>query len=312
MPAVYFHYTFIKENTSNKDFQSLLNLSGQGPDVFSFYGYSLKKRKNTKEVRRFGALLHHSDVSKAYYHLFEYANKNEHKDMLLTYIYGLFMHYILDRNLHPYIFYRTGFNQEGLAKKEYFLSHVAFEGYLDVKFAKKHNTVIPLKDTIITSDNYVKEVSKMFFELSNFLEYKGLDENSFYYAYKDMVLAQKILYSKHGFKKWIFNTFMHKSLINCLAVPLKDNKYDYLDFLNDTKCTWKYPVGGKESNKSVEELYEDAKEEVKELDKLFLLNKENKLTYEDINKFVHQIDHDGNNYKEIKKFQDICWKYKKQ
>ena len=144
MPAFYTHYTFVEKNTEQKDkYARIRALGGQGPDVFFFYGYSLGKRENKSKIRDFGTYLHHTNISAAYNFLLEYANNQPEKKMLLAFVKGLFMHYVLDRNCHPYIFFRTGFptseNPTEQEKTKYMNYHVRFESILDTIYGKLNN-----------------------------------------------------------------------------------------------------------------------------------------------------------------------------
>ena len=307
MPSILFHYTFTNQVAKSEKYQDVLNLAAQGTDVFGFYGYNFVNRKDKKIIRRFGMQFHHSDASSAFFYLLEYAKTSPYKEMLETYCYGNFTHYILDRNLHPYIFYRTGFDETGNAGGIYFVSHVTFESYLDVKLAKRFNTLQNPLNAVKTRREYVKEISKMYYYASKRMGFEGLKEDSFYIAYKDMLVVQTVLYSRLGIKKALFNLFLNKSLVNAMSLPLHSKKYDYIDFLNDSKLTWKYPATGEESNLSVVELMDKAKEEIRDLDHLFELYNKDLLTINDISKFVKEIDHDGNNYKALKKYSNICW-----
>lgn len=293
MPSDLTHYTFVKENVPDSKYFSLTALAGQGPDVFFFYGYNLKKRKNASQVRHFGTLLHHTNIAPLYAHMCEYATASVNKEILLAFLRGLFMHYILDRNCHPYIFYRTGFTDDPNKKKYFSYHHVWFESILDFSFSKKHETYRSSVKNLRTEKEYVKEVSKMFYDLSLFMKYEGLSEDSYYLGYKDMKFAKKLLFSRFGIKKGLFNLFFKNNVGNALAMPSSDKKYLQYDILNDSHALWKNPVSGEESNESFEDLFLKAKKELSSLGDIFVAVNNGGDYTKMIDEFVHKVDHDG-------------------
>lgn len=309
MPASLTHYTFVKENINANDYyKNVIELGGQGPDVFFFYGYSLIKRKNIPEIQSFGTLLHHIDIAKSYYFLLKYAKNNEHKKLLLSYIKGLFMHYVLDRNIHPYVFYRTGFSSDKEKKKDFSLSHVAFETILDVYFSREHHTFNKPSKYIHTKKKYVRIISKMFYELAKHLNIPFINENSFYLAYKDMRTSQKMLFSRFGIKKYLFNKYMHNTIINAMSMPMKVEKYDSYDFLNKDHNEWADCVYNTKRHESINDLYHNAINELSNLDKILEKTIVGTLLIEDVESFIHGIDHDGFSIKAKKKYYKLLWK----
>lgn len=309
MPASLTHYTFVKDNISRDDtFFRVKALGGQGPDVFFFYGYSFHKRENIKEVQQFGTLLHHSNISLAYTHLLEYAQKSAHKDMLLSYIEGLLMHYVLDRNVHPYVFYRTGFSSDVTKQKEFSLSHIAFETIMDVYYSRLHHTFQKPSRVIKMKHRDVLLISEMFCDLASFLKYKYIDKKTFYYAWKDMKTSQRMLFSRFGFKKRYFNKHMHNSVINVMSMPMKVNKYDEYDILNDSHQKWADCLTNQERHESIKELVTNAQKELIELQNIIFNASKNEDISKELSSFVHNIDHDGFKVNSEKIYYSLLWK----
>ncbi|MCQ2087192.1 MAG: zinc dependent phospholipase C family protein [Bacilli bacterium] len=297
MPAFFTHYTFVEKNTGHEDpYASIRALGGQGPDVFFFYGYSLRKRENKSQKRYFGTHIHHINISDAYSFLLEYANKQEDKEMLNSYLKGLFMHYVMDRNCHPYIFYRTGFATDPENKEEakkYMNIHVRFESILDTVYAKSNKTFIKPKKCVKSNENWVKSVSKMFFELAKHLNYEYVDELTFYNAYKDMLFVESVLYSPLGVKKFFANLFIKNNFINCMMSPARSKPYEKYDVTNLSNSEWKDCITGEIRKESFLELVENAKKELPKVDELIKKASLNEDIKEDMVNFIHNIDHDG-------------------
>lgn len=299
MPAFFTHYTFVNKNTNPKDpFAKIRALGGQGPDVFFFYGYSSKKRENKIETRYFGTYLHHINIADAYSFLLEYAAKQEDSEMLFSYIKGLFMHYVMDRNCHPYIFYRTGFADPKTGSKEdekkYMNNHVCFEGIMDTIIGKRYKTFKFPRKLVKCPDMQVKSISKMFYELAKYLKYEKVDELTFYNAYKDLLFAENILFSPLGFKKFLVHNIISKnSFIDCMMSPCRTKKYNKYDILNEKNSQWKDCVTGAKRNESFLKLVENAKKELPNVDKIIKNAQDKKDIREDMNMFIHNIDHDG-------------------
>jgi hypothetical protein len=128
MPAITTHYSFALE--MGKLFPSAYPearyLGAQGPDPFFFYGqFPWKKRKNKKEIDAYGSLLHHIDIATRSTPLSSKFMRRREKDkeLLFAYIEGLFLHYVLDRDCHPYIFPKAGFS--ALPEEKAFYSRLA-------------------------------------------------------------------------------------------------------------------------------------------------------------------------------------------
>lgn len=299
MPAFYTHYTFVKKNTDVSDqFFPIQALGGQGPDVFFFYGYSLKKREKKAEKRYFGTYIHHINISDAYSFLLEYASKQEDSEMLFSYLKGLFMHYVMDRNCHPYIFYRTGFADSKTGteedKKKYMNIHVGFEGVMDTIIGKENKTFKNPKKCAKCPENQVKSVSRMFFELAKYLNYKDIDELTYYHAFKDLLFAESILHSPLGIKKFfVHNIFCKGSYIDCMMSPSRTKPFEKYDILNLKKDEWCDCVTGEKHNESFLELVKNAQEEIKQIDKLIEKAAKKENIRDDMVLFINNIDHDG-------------------
>jgi len=294
MPGFYTHYTFVRKNTDPKDeYASIRALGAQGPDIFFFCGYSLAKREKKSQTRYFGTYLHHINISDAYSFLLEYAAKQKDSEVLFAYLKGLFMHYVMDRNCHPYIFYRSGFSNNSDEKAKYMRYHFLFEAILDSVYSKNNRTFVRPSKCIKCKKEEVKSVSKMFFELARHLKYSDINKDTFYNCYKDALFGESGLYSPTGFKKFFFHTFMKDSSFDCLCPPAHTKKYEKYDVLNLKHSTWLDCISGAEHNESFLELVDKAINEIPKIDAIIALAKKKASVKEEVKKFANNIDHDG-------------------
>ena len=272
MPSVLTHYGFNKDLLDDtisflKDNEDIYLVGAQGPDPFFFYGIiPFIEAKKGKEVRGFGSKVHKREPSKAFKFFFDYANGAKEKDVLYSYIFGAGLHYILDRKIHPYVYYKTGFSDNKKEKRQYFTDHTLFETHLDVLLIndiyEKYKTT-PLL-SIKCDEDKIEDVSEMYGKLAKVVfKEEVIGEDSFEDAYDHMCKIEKILYSGKGIKKNLvgllfkntpFNTMMHPKIVK------DDNRVDYL---NIKKSLWKDPSTEKVCDKSFYELLEEAKNDAK-------------------------------------------------
>ena len=204
MPASLSHYIFSKNLIKNEKYKDIFLLACQGPDTFFFYGYNLVKRNDKKEINNLGFYLHSIDLSKLYHSMLSYAftKEKDTKEMLIEFTRGFIYHYLLDRTIHPYVFYNTGFPYKN---KKYNLGHGFFEGSLDTALVLKYGINISNRRAIKANKKHIRECSLMLYKVINeFLKENILREDTYYKAYKDFRLVRLILDSKYGVKKAIF------------------------------------------------------------------------------------------------------------
>ena len=105
----------------------------------------------------------------------------------------------------------------------------------------------------------------MLYELANFLNYKGINEFSYYEAYEDMTYAENALYPTLGIKKLFFSIFFNGKTPNAMAMPKYGHSFKKFDLLNENKSEWANCVTNEKRSESFEELYLNASKEVKTL-----------------------------------------------
>ena len=273
MPSILTHYGFNKEVIDNnleflKNNEDIYLLGAQGPDPFFFYGIiPFCKNRNASKIRGYGSKLHKSVPNDMFSLFFKYADDSKYKDVLYAYILGAGLHYVLDRKMHPYVYYKTGFSKDKKEKRKYYVHHTLLETNIDVllmeaKF-KKYQTKPSC--SIESEISKVDCVSKMYSELAKkvIIEEK-IDDNSFKEAYKQMYKMEKLLYSKHGLKKKFASCLFKNTPLNTMMHPKVVKDDDKIDYLNLRKSEWKDPAVETVYTKSVLNLVEEAKLDARE------------------------------------------------
>ena len=208
MPSTLTHYLFNREIIKNDKYKDLFLLAGQGADVFFFYGYNIKKRENKKLISQFGFKMHSVDPNDIFFYMLKYAfnKEKEEKEMLIEFARGFMYHYALDRNVHPYVFYNTGFPY---TNKKYNLNHGRFESALDTLLMTKNNCKISSRKAIKANSKEVKSCSKMIqYVAKEVFNIDYIKEDSYYKAWRDYRFVRLFLDSRFGIKKWFFNHFL--------------------------------------------------------------------------------------------------------
>lgn len=322
MPALQTHYTFAKEESQNKErehFDALV-LGSQGPDPFFFYGMlPWRRRENGKLVNGFGVGLHHKDITPLYVAMMKYASNSEDKELLFDFIEGILLHYVLDRNCHPYVFSVTGYGVTGDDEKKnkyYTALHTKIESAIDKIYAKSKGVYNEYpKDALKISDDDLMKISKMIYEANKESEKDpNIKEDSFFCSVKDYRAVMRFINKPHFIKRLFLRIVFGKDSIPfALNYPRNlDKTYGKVDFLNEGKAAWLDPVSGKKRNESFYELMENAKEEYeKVIIPLVARAKNNEDISSDLHAFYSGIDHDGAKEGKEKKYMSPLFPYKK-
>ncbi len=307
MPAILTHYTFALKAIPEDlvPFRAVVNLGTQGPDTFMAYGtVPWRKRKDPKKVRGWGHAMHNLPVESVYLPMMDYARGKEDEDVLYAYIDGILMHYCLDRLMHAYIFYRSGVDENGKLSGYYGWSHGAFEALLDKILAKREGTYGPLYKCILTPEEQVKAISKMWAACAP----TPLGEDDFYDSYVDFIGAEKLLYTPLGLKRPVFYLLGKYSTPWAQSHPRSMKKYEAMDVLNDGRAPWHNPATNELHNESAMELFGQALKDYEEVHRLVLDHKAGKDISKAFAKWTLNLDHEGGPVGMKKSHYDLCWK----
>lgn len=103
-----------------------------GPDIFFYYATEIAApRKNI------GSIMHTSKTDIFFKNCIEYIiNSTSHqKSIAISYLCGFLSHYILDCNIHPYVYWMTNYPNKG---KDYLEKHFSLETDIDVTLIKTY------------------------------------------------------------------------------------------------------------------------------------------------------------------------------
>ena len=310
MPAIYFHYLTCDLLMDKKaPYRNIILLGSQGPDPLFFYGHSLAIRVNQQEKRAMGDKFHHEKIAETMQAMMEYASREEkeqNRNILYSYISGYFFHYCVDRNCHPYIFYRSGFTttkDENQLKYKYF--HASFESELDVAISKRYkfNRTIPSR-LILCSNRNLMLISKMYYFVTQKVYYpcNYFGRTTFYHAVKDMRFAYRFTYSPFKVKKAVFERRAKYRLRNAISHPFYID--ENIDHLNLKRSSWRDPVSGAYNDLSVIDMIENAKREYEQTVTLREI-KDKKIRDSYILRFVHDTDFDGEKIGSTKQYYSL-------
>jgi hypothetical protein len=302
MPSAITHYLFAQQalDLANSKLKFLndnifaVNLGTQGPDPLFFYGtIPWKPRKNTKQAKAKGNLLHSVEVIEKFVKMISYAQNKigKEKDLLFSYIFGHGLHYLLDREAHAYVFYMTGVDKNGELDKKYGTDHALFESMIDFEFTKYLGIAtyaIKPHKTLLLNDSEAISISQMY------ASGESIGEFMFYHAWEDMKYLESFFLDKNESKTKILKIFgLGNSILNSMIHKTKKEINDKIDYLNLSNQTWFNPATNKPHQESFIDLFKLALNQLPiwtEIIELALSNKEYK---EKLKSFVANRGYDG-------------------
>lgn len=314
------HYIFNKEVLKDledldflKDNEDIYILGAQGPDPFFFFGIvPIGRKEFYKEKREFGTQLHKISPEHHFKVMFEFANKQneETKDFLYAYILGAGLHYLLDCNIHPYVFYQTQTDID----KDSFYYHTNFETNLDVVLlSQKYNKYKTSPAKAIKADKEkVWGVSLMYYNLARMkIINEFVQEDTFLKAVKEMKIIENILYSRFGIKKFFYNLIMPRGIINSMSHPLKVKDAEKIDYLNSNKSIWHNPGSNESFDLSVEEIFDKTKQDLKLWKQIVIKAYQNEIDMEELNTLCDNMTYDGIKNNQVMKYYDCVYEKNK-
>ena len=267
------HYFFandvmnkLKEEKEINFDSSYLAIFAQSMDSFNFFDIYFPLKKESKKKRDFAGFFHHNKCNV----FFDSLLKNikdyglEKNIIVMTFVYGLITHYVLDSTIHPYVEYNCGiFDKKRKETYKYNAKHHEMETFLDIYMLNKKGF-----------DNKKHKIYKDIFKIKNFsIELKAIMNKTFLevFNYKnfskdylksinDMRLAFKYLrYDPYNYKILCYEFFdiiSPKTILNSKFLSYSYNYKNTDYYLNNSNKSWLYPYDTtKKYSFSFDELY---------------------------------------------------------
>lgn len=291
MPAALTHYLFAKGNLEGIGDGEAFLLGSQGPDPFFFYGMvPWRKKESPEKIRGYAERLHHEDFSSIYARMVAYAylQEGEKRITLLSYLKGLWAHYCLDRVCHPYVFYRSGFDENGALTGHFGYAHKVFEALLDATLAKKKKLPSAARAMRIEKRK-AHEISLMWAEGSPDV----LKGDVFFESWRDYRTIESFLQSKTGFKRILWKRLGKENVLYAFSYPRRLKAKEPLDVLNLKKAIWKNPSTGLSFSFSLPEMFAEASKLYRKGEKAIENHKNIENTSTSLLNLEKGVDHDG-------------------
>ncbi|MFG6120210.1 zinc dependent phospholipase C family protein [Thalassobacillus sp. B23F22_16] len=258
MPNIWTHIHFAQslldtlENTERyKVLSPFINLGAQGPDPFFYHRFwPFLKSEGVEEV---GMRLHTENCGDF---LLELIDQGTHAAApVQAYIFGFITHHILDRNTHPYIHYRAGYEGN---------KHQKLEVIIDTLLLDRDRNLKTWRNPVHKEIDVGKQLDKgLIHLLRNTIEQyypdltADLPEDYIQASYRDMKTAMRVLYDPAGWKNKLLG-----SLVSSFShQPVEETE----DYLNTKEQEWRHPATGETRQESFDTLYNNAFEEGKDI-----------------------------------------------
>jgi hypothetical protein len=300
MPSIlthhYFANLFIDRNQKRwpfaKKLTPLIWLGSQGPDPFFFYGRApFKSRLGKTSLNQFGSLLHNQLPHQSIWTLIKHGWLGpKADDVTKSYVLGALTHYVLDRTCHPYVFYRSGFDEQGSLTDHYNADHAKLEVEIDlalIHHLRLSSTIYQPKVTLQVDPVSLQSISQLYFQAFP----KQVNHEAFQQAVEDMKATYKFLY--HG--SWLNRLLViiiagKRSLPFSLIHPHKILAERSKVVLNLQHQSWRHPVTGVASKDSVMNLIEKSEQLIDDISKAL---DQNKVDESWLKTWCQGIDYDG-------------------
>ena len=243
MPATFTHAIFavdvfeemaIENKNLIKENVKQYTMFAQSMDSMMFY--NIVSLKPGKKLRNFQHTFHTSNTNNFFIHLINYIRDNKlyNNSQVMSFLYGFLCHYVLDSNVHPYVFYKTGsFDKNDAKTYKYNNLHSFMETYIDNYMIKKKEFVNP----------YSYKIHEFCFDLKEFDEdlkkclnitfkevFKIYNMADIYYL---SLKQMKSFLKNYRYDRWGIKMMGYK-FINRLT-PRNTFRFDALSYHYDTK-----------------------------------------------------------------------------
>jgi len=246
-------YSVIKRHTR------LFRFGTQGPDILFYcvlppYG---------PELMKIGKDLHTNGPSEFLRNAFELTLSmpagSPGQEAAFAYLAGFLSHCALDRAAHPYVYYRTGFDENGRLTKPYNEYHRRFEADIDTILCKRFSGKTPYEYDVPnklfltkTERQFATDMFTRILNGSRRCGQAGYMMRLFYAAARDKIGLKKTMAEAVEQKITggaAFTALMHKNSVAAYEADI---------ILNESHKTWRNPWNGHSRTESFVELFGQA------------------------------------------------------
>ncbi|WP_217586057.1 zinc dependent phospholipase C family protein [Lentibacillus saliphilus] len=253
MPNIWTHTLFCEDVADMIDnpnpfiqYDSFMKLGAQGPDPFFYYNFWPWIKD--EPIHEIGNQLHTEHCGDVLMHLIHHAKHM--KPHVRAYVFGFVTHHILDRNTHPYIHYRAGYNGNDHQKLEVIIDTIMMDQFHKLKTWKA-----PVFKEIDVGRSLPDDIADLLHNTIKTYFPSTQQDNSAYIqkAYRDMKRALRLLADPIGWKNLLF-----KPLVSAFSHrPIKNN----IDYLNMERRAWYHSATNEQRTESFVDLYQKSREE---------------------------------------------------
>lgn len=231
--------------------RQLFHFACQGPDFLLYHNFFPWKKD--KQVAHVGEVMHNEHCGLFILTLLKYMDKhkqdNQITDPLIIYALGFISHYVLDRHVHPYVYYQSGYAP---------WQHQRFEVFMDTLIVDKLKGIetwkTPSWKQIYLGKELPKEVVTMleqvFKQVYPHLQ-TVMHEKAWQQAYRHMYQAHWLFHDPLGWKR--------KITLGQIDPLVYKREVPDVDILNETNRRWSHPSAEEETfTYSVWDLWEMA------------------------------------------------------
>ena len=259
MPSTMTHCYFAEDIYDKINNNSRKRINGQtsklltfsmGTDPFMFYHFFIGKKN--KEIANIQKIVHTEKTNEYFYNIITYIIENDlTKDKeVISFLYGMICHYFLDKNIHPFVYYKSGiFDKNNNSTYKYNTLHHKIEYAIDIYMIKKREkeyySSFKFYDKIFNVWKLSNKLSKL---INNVFSQTYEIENAsktYIKSIKYMYWFNRLFnYDKYGIKRKIY------TLIDNITGPkhLKITVLSYYNsddnisnYLNLKKEKWNHP-----------------------------------------------------------------------
>lgn len=235
-----------------------------GPDPFFFYGAFSIQNKIKFNTRAFGKQLHLQSPQETFQPLFHHLSQRwMDKNQWLSYLVGFLTHYVLDETLHPYVFYWSGFDEQGgIESMPYKADHIRFEHSLDLAWTLANG--LEVQD--VNPSMVLRNQDEVLINIEQLYKHVYGHGHAFHQSYQSMMQAYDSVYLIKDWKRAVLGClFSKRSYLYALTHDRSITQKKFTLITNGLQQPWRHPSLGTTHHDDVFSLSVKAEQRMKRL-----------------------------------------------